>query len=141
MLKNNPPDYEDAQLLLRLYELRREPVMRESRAAVQRFNPKSYEELLAVTRSDHPANAAWRQVTTYWEMAYGMARHGIINADYLAENSGEGLFPYAKAFPWLDDLRRDTQPNVFKSAEWLVAHSDVAKASFERIRKRVEAAR
>ena len=44
-----------------------------------------------MTANDHPLNVAFRQVTGYWEMVYGMARHGIVHADFLVENNGEGL--------------------------------------------------
>jgi hypothetical protein len=138
--KDRSPDFQDAQLIIKLYELRREPVMRQSRDALnQQFWPKSYEELRAVTKGDHPLNAAWRQLTSFWEMAYGMARHGIVNADYLTENAGEGILLYAKVHPHLEQLRNDWQPTAFRSTEWLVDHSAVAKQLFARFQKRVEA--
>lgn len=137
--KTSQPDYEDAQIVMRLYELRRETVMRDSRKALtEGFLPKSYEDVQAITKGTHPLNASWRQVGTYWQMAYGMARHGIVNADYLAENAGEGLLLYAKVQPYLEELRRDTFPTAFRDAEWLVEHSEVARGTFERMRDRVE---
>lgn len=87
------PDHHDAELVLRLCARRREPLLRESRRdMVVEFPPDRLEAALGITRSEHPGNAAYRQVTTYWEMAYGMARHGIVNPDYLVESHGEGLF-------------------------------------------------
>ena len=63
------PDHHDAELAFRAYEMRREAVMRDSRNAINRdFWPKSYADVLAVTKADHPLNAAWRQSITYWEM-------------------------------------------------------------------------
>ena len=50
---------------------------------------------------DHPLDRAYRQTSTYWEMAYGMAKHGIVNTDYLLENTGEGMLLYAKVEPFL----------------------------------------
>ena len=47
----------------------------------------------------YPLNAAWRQTSSYWEMVYSMARHGIVNPDYWVENNGEGLFLFAKVAP------------------------------------------
>ena len=69
------PDFHDADLILKLYDLRREKVMRESRNAIFGFVPKNYEEMVAVLAPDHPLNAAFRQVSSYYEMAYGFARH------------------------------------------------------------------
>jgi hypothetical protein len=85
------PDHHDADLVLKLYDLRREAVMRQSRDAMARFVPRSYEDLLAVTKPDHPQNAAWRQVSSYFEMAYGFARHGVVN-ERLQGGVGHGLF-------------------------------------------------
>ncbi len=99
------PDHHDAEIVMRLYELRREAVMRDSRVKMGQFLPKTWEEFLAVTQAAHPSNAAWRQVSSYWEMAYGFARHHIVNADFLIENTTEGLFLYAKVLPFLPRFR------------------------------------
>jgi hypothetical protein len=57
------PDHHDAELVLRVYEMRREPVMRQSRhELLSTFWPKTYDELVAVTRPTSPLNAAYRQV-------------------------------------------------------------------------------
>jgi len=140
------PDHHDAELVLRLYELRRETTMREARRyLVAEFWPSSREELLAITQTDHPQNAAFRQVASYWEMAYGMARHGIVNPDYLAENAGEGLYLLAKVYPWLAEYRAAAYPRGFRNAEWIATQCDEGKAIFaafqERVAKRLAARR
>ena len=135
------PDHHDAELVLRLYDLRREALMRESRKFVGgEFWPASADDLLAITRADHPRNAAFRQVSGYWEMAYGMARHGIVNPDYLAEYASEGLFVFAKVQPWLTELRAASFPTAFRNTEWLATHSDTGKELFAHFRQRVEKA-
>ena len=97
------PDHHDAELAFRAYELRRESVMRDSRNAINRdFWPKSFADVQAVTKADHPLNAAWRQTTTYWEMVYGMVKHGIVNADYFMESNGEGMYLFARVAPYLE---------------------------------------
>lgn len=131
------PDHHDAELVLKLYDLRREPVMRQSRDALAKFVPRSYEELAALLKPEHPQNAAWRQVSSYFEMAYGFARHGIVHADFLAENTGEGMFLFAKVHPYLAQLRKDTAPTAFRNAEWLVEHSPAAKQRLETFSKRI----
>jgi hypothetical protein len=130
-------DHHDAELVLKLYDLRREGVMRASRDAIGKFFPKSYEELVAVTKPEHPHNAAWRQVSSYFEMAYSFARHGVMQPDFLAENSGEGLYLFAKVEPHLARLRAETSPYAFANAEWLVAHSASAALRMDVFRKRV----
>ncbi len=134
------PDHHDAELVLRLYDLRREAVMRESRNAINaKFWPKSYEDAVAITKPDHPLNAAFRQTSSYWEMVYGMAKHGIVHADYLTENNGEGLFLYAKLQPFLDRFRKEmNSPTAFQNAEWITKNCEEGKRRFETIQNRVK---
>jgi hypothetical protein len=133
------PDHHDAELAFRAYELRREPVMRESRAAINRdFWPKSFADLLAVTRSDHPLNAAFRQTNTYWEMVYGTVRHGIVNADYFMESSGEGMFLFARVAPFLDEFRKELSPTAFQNAEWIAKNTAVGQRMFAMFSARVQ---
>jgi hypothetical protein len=133
------PDHFDAELLLRLYDLRREPLLRESRRFLTaEFWPAGAEEVVALARPDHPQNAAFRQVTGYWEMAYGMARHGIMNPDYLAEYAGEGLFIFAKLQPWLAQLRERTSPRALANTEWLATECEMGRTLFAAMRQRVE---
>jgi hypothetical protein len=135
------PDHHDAELLLKVYELRREPVMRESRAAINaQFWPKAYDDILAIAKPDHPLNAAYRQTSTYWEMVYGMAKHGIVNPDYWIESNGEGLFLFARVAPYLDHIRRDFSPRSFQNAEWISTSCDVGRTVFEMFQQRVDKA-
>ena len=135
------PDHHDAELVLRLYDLRRETSLREARRYLAtEFWPATQADLLAVIKPDHPAHTAFRQVTGYWEMAYGMARHGIVNPDYLAESSSEGLFLFAKVQPWLAELRAASFPTALRNSEWLATHSDTGREVFGHYRQRVEKA-
>ena len=133
------PTHEDAKLILKLYDLRREAVMRESRNALNgKFWPQTYEELLAITKFDHPLNAAFRQTSSYWEMVYGIARHGIVPAGYLVENNGEGLFLYAKVQPFLERFRKEqSSPRAFGNAEWIATQCPEGKEIFAMIQARV----
>lgn len=139
------PDHHDAELVLRLYELRRETVMRESRAKVMSWLPRIWEDFFAVTQANHPSNAAFRQTSSYWEMAYGMARHHIVNPDYLIENTTEGLFLYAKVLPFLERYRKEVAPTAFRNAEWITKNCEAGKQRLEmvqgRVRKMLEAPR
>ena len=134
------PDHHDAELVLRLYDLRRESVMRESRKAIVQFHPRSYEEFFAITQLAHEHNAAFRQVSSYFEMAYGFARHGVCHADFLAEGTGEGMLLFAKVQPFLERFRRETSPTAFQNAEWLVLHSASAKQRFDMFQARFKKA-
>ncbi len=129
-------DHHDAQIVLELYDLRREAVMRQSRDALFKFLPTSYEEFLAITQPSHPDNAAFRQVSSYFEMAYGFARHGIVQPDVLAESTAEGLILFVKVEPFLARFRAEASPTAFRNAEWLVAHSASARERYELFKKR-----
>ena len=109
--------------------------MRESRDAINaEFWPKDADEAVAVLSPDHPLNRAYRQTSTYWEMVYGMAKHGIVHTDYLLENTGEGMLLYAKLEPYLEPLRAASHPRVLQNAEWIARSGELADAVLERFR-------
>jgi hypothetical protein len=133
------PDHHDAEIVLRLYDLRRETVMRESREAINsQFWPRSFEDVLAVTKRDHHLNRPFRQVSTFWEMAYGMVKHGIVNAEYFLESNGEGFFLFAKILPYLEAYRREVSAAAFRNAEWAALRSPEGREMFEMIQARVK---
>jgi hypothetical protein len=128
-------DYYDADLVLRLYEMRRETVMRASRDLINgKFSPRSYDDLVAIGNPEHEMNAAFRQTSSYWEMVFGLAKNNIVNAEYLVENSVEGLFLYAKIEPFLEQMRKDYSPMAFQNAEWVAKNSAIGQKYLEGIR-------
>jgi hypothetical protein len=132
------PDHHDAELALRVYEMRREAVMRESRNAINgKFWPRSYEDVQAVLKGDHPLNAAYRQVNTYWEMVYGMVKHRIVHPEYFMESNGEGILLFARMEPYVEALRRDTSPLAYQNAEWVTRETTRGKLQLELFRARV----
>jgi hypothetical protein len=138
-MAKDTPDHHDAELVLRLYELRRETVMRESRDIVNsQFWPRSFDDVLAVTKRDHHLNRPFRQVGTYWEMVYGMVKHGIVNAEYFLESNGEGFFLFAKILPYLEAYRREVSAQAFRNAEWVALKSPAGRDVFEAIQARVK---
>jgi hypothetical protein len=138
MLKD-APDHLDADLILKLYDLRREATMREARAELTRdYLPKNAGEAVAILKHDHPLNRAYRQVSTYWEMVYRMARYGIIHGDFLVENNAEGLLLYARVEPYLKEIRAAANPASFRNAEWVATEVPMGQATAERMRARVK---
>ncbi len=127
----------DGELLLKLYDLRRDPVMRQARVDMQaKFLPKSWDEFSAVLKGDHPLNVAYRMVTSYWEMAASMARHGALHAELLAENFAEGYMMFAKVQPHLAELRKNA-PTAFVNTDWFVKSGKEAKLRYGLMQKRV----
>ena len=132
------PDHHDAELVIKLYDLRRESVMRQARNAINTWVPRTWDELIAVMQPAHPLNSAWRQTSSYWEMVYGMARHGIVNADFFTENNAEGLLLFAKVAPHLERFRKEFSPTAFTNAEWISKECVVGRQRFELFTKRVK---
>ena len=134
------PDHADAEVALRVYDLRREPVMRQSRDTINgKFLPRNWDEFIAITKFDHPMNAAWRQVSTYWEMVYGIVKHGIVHPEYFMESNGEGLLVFVRAEPHLAQLRKELNPLAFQNAEWVANNTDRGRKVLELFRKRFQA--
>ena len=138
-MSKQAPDHHDAELVLKIYDLRREGVMRESRDAVNRdFWPRNETEALAILQPEHPLNRAYRQTSTYWEMVYGMARHGVVHVEFLLESNGEGLLLFARVEPYLAVIRAATSPRAFSKAEWVAGSCDLGKAIMDTFRARVK---
>ena len=140
-MSKETPDHHDMELTLRLYDMRREAVTRQSREALNfKFWPKSYDDVKAVSNDfKHELNAPWRQMSGYWEMVYGFARHGLCNADFLAENNGEGMFLFAKLQPFIEQIRKDSSPTAFQNVEWITQNCEQGRKRFEMITGRVKA--
>ena len=138
-MMKDAPDHLDADLILKLYDLRREESLRAAREKLTaEFWPKNAKEAVAITGLDHPLNRIYRQVSTYWEMVYRMGRHGIIHGDFLVENNGEGLLLYAKVEPYLAEIRAATSPRSFQNAEWVAKEVPMGRTIADHMRGRVK---
>jgi hypothetical protein len=95
--------YHDAELILKLYDLRREPVMREARNWIFTFNPTSIQDVFETLLGEHSGH--YRMVISYWEMAAAMVNNGAIDETLFNETNGEHIFVYAKIEPVLEEIR------------------------------------
>ena len=137
MLTKEYPDHHDATIIMQLYDLRREPVMREARAAIAtKFRPENAEEAVAVLKQGHPLNGALRQVVSYWEMVYGMMRWGILHPAFALETTGEGMVVFAKLEPYLAEVRAEKTGVQLNNAEWVATQTEAGKKLMERLRPR-----
>lgn len=132
----------DAEIILKLYELRTESVMRQARAWIAgEFWPATVEEFFAVVANPaDPHNAHFRQVITYWEMAAAMVLHGAVSADLFVDCNAEGFFLLAKFAHILDGIRQRNPGFLTKTSE-LVHRFAAAAARYEVALKNVEARR
>ena len=127
--------YESAKLLLKLYDLRREPVMRKARAWFREdFHPKSAQEILVVYRGK--TSAPYRMVTTYWNMAAALVLHEAIDEKMFADVNGEHLMVYARLQPFLTDFRGLlNNPTYLDKLEQLILRMPDAQARLARFRR------
>jgi hypothetical protein len=130
----------DAEIIIKLYQLRTEAVMRKARAwLVGDFWPQTAEEFFAVY--DNPAdknNPFIRQVISYWEMAAAMVIHGAVSAELFVDSNAEGFLILAKFAPILDAIREKNPTFLIKTSEMVKRFSSAAQR-YEGIKKRVEA--
>jgi len=102
--------YEDANLILRLYELRREEKLRKARDWFMReFSAASSEDLLKKYPPGSDENAYYRMVVGYWDMASSFLVHGIVHEELYFETSGEALVVWEKVRPYIGELRAGTK--------------------------------
>lgn len=132
----------DAQNILKLYELRTEPVMRQARAWVTgAFWPASVDDYFAVANNPaDPHNAFLRQVISYWEMAAALVLHGALSAELFVDANAEGFFILAKLAHILPQIR-EKQPYLLMKTSELVERFTVASSRYENALKNVEAGR
>ncbi|HXE31556.1 MAG TPA: hypothetical protein VN515_07130 [Terriglobales bacterium] len=130
---------EDAKLLLKLYDLRRETVMRQARTWFGRdFHPTSAESVMDTLKSEQ--SAYFRMVTSYWEMAATLVAHGAIDADLFNEANGEHIFVYVKMEPYLKELRTQYgNPRMMANLEKVVLAMPNAEATLKSFRERIAA--
>ena len=111
---------QDADLILKLYDLRREATMREARNWMFGFNPTSVQDIIDVLISEHSGH--YRMVISYWEMAAAMVTKGAIDEELFNECNGEHLFVYAKIEHLIPELRA-----MFDSPDFLSNLETVVK--------------
>jgi hypothetical protein len=132
----------DAEIILKLYQLRTEPLMRQARAWMTgEFWPNTVEEFFAVASNPaDPHNAFFRQVVTYWEMGAAMVLHGAVSAELYVDCNAEGFFILAKFAHILDGIR-EKNPFFFIKTSELINRFTAASARYEAVLKNVEARR
>ena len=110
---------QDADLILKLYDLRREATMREARNWMFTFNPTSVQDVIDVLLSENSGH--YRMVVSYWEMAAAMVINGSIDEKLFNETNGEHLFVYSKVQPVIEEVRQlFGNPEFLKNLETLV---------------------
>lgn len=130
----------DAEIVLKLYDLRRDPRMRAARNWVMHeFNPGTLEELLAVQRdfgSEH--NQFWRQVIGYWEMASAFVLRGVLDEELFFDTNGENVFLVAKFGRFNAEYHQQTGIAFMPKTVELVERHPAARERCAQLRKFLE---
>jgi hypothetical protein len=132
----------DADIILKLYDLRREELMRKARAwVIGEFWPATAEEYFNVAMNPADAHNAYvRQVISFWEMAAALVLHGTVSAELFIDCNQEGLFLLAK-FDAILDAVRERNPMFLARTSDLVKRFPAAATRYEIVKKNVDGMR
>jgi hypothetical protein len=118
---------ESADLILKLYDLRREEKMREARNWIISFFPENMSDVMK-TMVNPETSAYFRMVTSYWDMAASFVNHGAIDEEMFNDAHGEHVIVFAKIEPFLEEVRQTmNSPQFLKNLETLVMKMPDAK--------------
>ena len=123
----------DAELILKLYELRRDETLRRARRfMIFEFNPKTLEELRAVSRDGKSEfNPCWRQMLSFWEMAASLVLRGALDADLYLDSNVEGILIYAKFHHFHAETEKQSGNPFMANTAQMIAKYPAAKARYE----------
>ena len=129
---------QDAQVIMQLYDLRREAEMRKARHWwTVEFWPANADDFVKVANAFPGQENAWlRQVGGYWDMGASLVLHGAVNEDLFLQPgiSGEMFFIFAKIYPFLKDIRQKmSNPDLFRNIEKVATGSKFARNRLERM--------
>jgi len=135
-----PSPFESALLNLQLFDLRREPVLREARDwFLREFNPETVDELVTIVSGER--NASFRMVLGYWDMAASLVTTGAIDADAFRAAHGEVVATFSKLHPFLAEIRKLSDEREFcNHLEAVVMGTPDAEATLTRRREAARAA-
>jgi hypothetical protein len=130
--------YESADLILRLYDLRREETMRKARDWFFWFYAETYEELPPA--GSEPESVYLRMVTSYWDMAASFVNNGAIDEQMFADANAEHVMVFSKIYPFLPRIReRFGAPQYLAHLERLVMRMPDAETRLPEMRERFKA--
>src|SRR5918996_1606468 len=113
------PTYEDANLLLRLYEIRREDRMRQARHwFLFEFKPGAWSEIREQFFTGAEHDNYLRMVVSHWDMVCALVKQGVLNKDLFYTTNGEHLAVWNKTKPWVEGVREELKnPFMLRNLE------------------------
>jgi hypothetical protein len=111
--------HEDASLILKLYELRREEVMRKARGwYIRDFHPATIEDFMQAMTGDN--SGYLRMVVSYWDMAAALVNEGAINLQMFDKANAEHIVVFCKIEKLLPEIRANMAPHFARNLETLI---------------------
>jgi len=115
------PTHADAELLIRLYEMRRDPELRRARAwFLTSFKPASWAEIKSRYLSHDDEDRYFRMTTSYWEMVATLVNRGVLHEELFFDAGGEHIVTWDRCTSWIDAARADLRPTYLYQLERMV---------------------
>jgi len=135
------PTPEDVSLILRLYELRRDPELRRARAyMLSDFNVKTWDEMRSHYMSGDEIDRHFRMATSYWEMVATFVNQGLLNEDLFFDTHGEDIVVWKKVEPLAEAARKQIRPTWLWNLERMARrHQSWRERTYAMAKKVIEA--
>jgi len=115
------PTHADAELLLRLYDVRREPELRRARQwFLTEFKANAWMEIKLRYLSHSDEDRHFRMTTSYWEMVGTLVNRGVLHAEIFFDHTGEDIVTWERCKSWIAEARADIRPTYLMQFEKLV---------------------
>jgi hypothetical protein len=129
--------HEEADLILKLYDLRREATMREARDwYFKEVNPESVADVTNVLFGEHSGHL--RMIWSYWDMAAALVNHGAISKDLFSDTNGEHMAVFLKTEPVLGEVRAAINPQILSQVEKLIDATAEGRERLATMRERIK---
>ena len=128
-------DRGDVDLVLKLYDLRREKEMRKARNFIGNVEIDTIDDVKKISDWKHKENAHFRQVMTYWGMVADFTIRGLLHPEMFAAHCGEALFIYGKFEPLLPQIRAEINPMFLMNIENAIKSHPAIEAKAAQIRE------
>ncbi|MBV9181555.1 MAG: hypothetical protein JO356_09585 [Acidobacteria bacterium] len=140
---SKPATAEDADIVMQLYDLRRESEMRKARHWFAGFWPQNADDVVAIINAFNTQENAWfRQVCGYWDMAASFVLRNALNEDLFVDSNGEMWFMFAKVYPFLKEIREKNKlPTFLTRVETVATRTQQGRERLDFMLERVQARR
>jgi len=123
------PTHADAELLLHLYEIRRDPELRQARAwFLSEFKPTTWADIKSRWLSHGEEDRHFRMTVSYWEMVGTLVNRGVLHPDLFFDHTGEDIVTWNRCKALIPEARADLRPNFLHQFETMVIAHEAFRA-------------